>query len=211
MSGFTYEELVQSIKDFTDNEGEPLFEQNIDSFIRNSEERLLKEAQLQVFRKTATANMQAGNKYFPKPTDWLFSYHMLVVVDGVRKFLLTKDTSFLQDYAPDPTITGEPRYYSDFSVLSFLLAPTPAEAYPAELHYFYRPTSIVDADDGRTWLGTNAGPTLLYGALIEAYVFMKGEQDMIERYKQQYYESLGKVIEFARSAEGRDSLRTGTD
>lgn len=211
MSGFTYSELAEAIRDFTDNAGETVFEANIDSFIRNSEERMLKEADLQVFRKTATANMQVGDKYFPKPSDWLFSFHLMVVVDGVRKFLLNKDTSYLQDYSPDPSITGEPRYYSDFSQRTFLLAPTPDQAYPAELHYFYRPTSIVDSPDGTTWLGENAGPTLLYGALIEAYIFMKGEQDMIERYKQQYYESLGKVIEFANSAEGRDSLRRGVE
>jgi len=204
MAGYTYTTLKQAIQDYTDNT-ETVFVSQIDSFIQNAEERILKTAPLEVFRKNATASMTASNKYLPKPSDWLFTYS-LSIIDGNSdtKFLLNKDVNFVQDYWPTASDTGEPKYYADYDVSNLLIAPTPDSAYSTEIHYYYRPTSIVTA--GTTWLGTNAGPALLYGSLVEAYTFMKGEPDMLQQYEKYFMEALQRINAFA-NVEGVDFLR----
>lgn len=204
MAGYTYTTLKQAIQDYTDND-ETVFVSQIDNFIKNAEEKVLHLGNLEVFRKNATANMTVSNKYFPKPSDWLSSYTLSIVDgDGNKKFLLSKDVNFIQEYWPDSTETGEPKYYSDFDIGNFIIGPTPDSAYLAELHYFYRPTSIVDSGDGTSWMGTNAGTALLYGSLVEAYTFMKGEPDMIGQYKAEFDQALQSLNRFAMAAEGLD-------
>jgi len=210
MSGYTFTTLRQAIQDYTDNT-EETFVNNISNFIRTAEERILKEVPLEVFRKNATATMSAGTRFFPKPLDWLYSFSLSVTVDGDQKILLNKDVNFLQEFWPDFSVTGEPRYYSDFDVTNFLIAPTPDKQYDAELHYFYRPQSIVDSPNGQTWLGTNAGPAMLYGSLVEAYTFMKGEPDMIAQYEEQLQRALSRLNGFAQAVEGRDFYRRTKD
>lgn len=204
MAGYTYTTLKQAIQDYTDNT-ETTFVSQIDSFIQNAEERILKTAPLEVFRKNATASMTASNKYLPKPSDWLFSYS-LAIIDGSsdKKFLLNKEVNFVQDYWPNASSTGEPKYYADFDVDNFIIAPTPASGYVTELHYYYRPTSIVTA--GTSWIGTNAGPALLYGSLVEAYTFMKGEPNLLQQYEKYFIEALQRINAFA-NVEGVDFLR----
>lgn len=209
MAGYTYTTLKQAIQDYTDNQ-ETVFVTNLDNFIRAAEERVLKEAPLQVFRKNAYAALTDGQKYMPKPSDWLFTYSCSIKPTkeaGDHAFLLNKDVSFIQEYWPDPTETEEPKYYADFDIDNFILAPTPDGDYYIELHYFYRPVSIVDATDGETWLGTNAGPALLYGSLVEAYTFMKGEADMIQSYEQYFQRALSRITAFSTQAEGLDFYR----
>ena len=128
-------------------------------------------------------------------------------VDGEKKFLLNKDVNFVQEFWPDDTQTGEPRYYADFDLDNFILGPTPDSAYEAELHYFYRPVSLTDDESGKTWISENAGPALLYGALVEAYTFMKGEPDMIGQYEQKFQEALSRINAFAQAVEGLDFYR----
>ena len=206
MAGYTYSTLVQAIKDYTDNT-EPTFVSNIDNFIMAAEERILKEAQLEVFRKNVTSTLTAGNKYMGKPSDWLFTYSMSIKVSGDHTFILNKDVNFIQEFWPDPTDRSTPRYYADFDATSFIMAPTPDSNYDIELHYFYRPTSIVNSATGDTWLGTNAGPALLYGSLVEAYTFIKGEPDMIGQYEQSFQRALSRITAFASQAEGLDFYR----
>jgi len=204
---YTYTTLKQAIQDWLENT-ETTFVSQIPTFVGNAEERILKESQLQEFRKNATASMTSDNKYFPKPTDWLASYSMSILnSDTEHVFLLNKDVNFLQMYAPDPTATGEPKYYADYDVDSFIVAPTPDSAYVAELHYLYRPTSIVDA--GTTWIGTNAQDVLLYACLIEGYTYMKGEPDLLQQYTQRYIDSLLRLKNFGEGLEPNDSLRRG--
>jgi hypothetical protein len=207
MAGYTYTTLRQAIQDYTDNT-ESTFVSQIDDFIKNAEERILKSiAPLEVFRKNATTSMTSGSKYLPKPSDWLATYTFSIVVSGENKFLLNKDVNLLQEYSPDPTATGEPKYYADFDVDNFIIAPSPNAAYSAELHYFYRPTSIVDAVSGTTWIGTNAGPSLLYASLVEAFSFIKGEPDMIQLYEQKFMQAAERLSMFAVQAEGLDTYR----
>jgi len=206
MAGYTYATLVQSIKDYTYNT-ETVFVSQIDNFIRNAEERLLKMiAPLQVFRKNATATATASNKYLPKPSDWLSSYTLSIEVSGEKKFLLNKDVNFIQEYWPDGSVTGEPKYYADFDIDNFIIAPTPASGYTMELHYFYRPDSVVTTSP--SWLSENAGPALLYACLVEAYSFIKGEPDMIQVYEQKFMQSAERLSMFAVQAEGLDTYRT---
>ena len=205
MAGYTYTTLVQAIKDYTDNT-EATFVSQIDSFIQNTEERILKLAPpLQVFRKSATATVTSGNKYFPKPSDWLSTHSFNVTSSGEKITLQNKDVNFIYEYAPDATVTGTPRYYSEFDIDNFIFAPTPDAAYAAELHYFYRPASLTSTTS--TWLSENAGLTLLYGCLSEAYTFMKGEPDMIQAYDQKFMQAVERLGMFAMDAEGRDNYK----
>lgn len=207
MAGYTYTELKQAIQDYTDND-ESVFVANIDNFIRATEDRILKAAPLEIFRTNATATTLTGNKYMPKPSDWLYTFS-ISIVDGSsnKKFLLNKDVNFLQEYWPNASSTGEPRYYADFDYKNFILAPTPSGGFVTEIHYYYRPTSLVDSATGSTWLGVNAGPALLYGSLVEAYTFMKGEQDMLALYEQKFQQELERLAAFANQAEGLDFYR----
>lgn len=207
MAGYTYTTLTQAIKDYSDNT-ESVFVNNIDNFIQSAEDRILKAAPLEVFRTNATTTTLSGNKYLPKPTDWLYTFSVSIV-DGSsnKKFLLNKDVNFLQDYWPNAVATGEPKYYSDFNHDTFIIAPTPSGGFVTEIHYFYRPQSLIAAPTGVTWLSENAGPALLYGSLVEAYTFMKGEQDMLAQYEQAFQRELERLVAFANQAEGLDFYR----
>ena len=212
MAGYTLATLTQAIQDYTDND-EAVFVANIPNFIEAAEERILKEVPLEEFRKSASTPMTAGNKYFPKPSDWLFTYSLSILGNtNVTKFLLNKDKTFVQEFWNDPTVTGEPRYYADYNVSTFIIAPTPIAAYTAEIEYMYRPASLTSTTGtAQTWLSENAGQALLYGSLVEAYTFMKGEPDMIGQYEQSFQRNLQRLNMFANAAEGLDFYRRSKD
>ena len=207
---FTYAQLKQAIQDFTEND-ETSFVNNIPLFIRNAEERIFKGVQLSLFRKNATASTSVGNPYLAVPADYLAPFSLsLRGGDGDRVFVEFKDPSFVQTYTPDSTTTGTPRYYCVFDLNNFLLGPTPDAAYTAELHYFYRPQSLTaGAEDGTTWLSINAELALLYGALIEAYIYMKGEQDVLSMYNSRFLEAVNGVKMLGEAKETTDQYRTG--
>ena len=207
---FTYAQLKTAIQDYTEND-ETSFVTNLPLFIRIAEERILKNVQLSLFRKNASASTTASNKYLACPSDFLAPFSLsLAGTDGDKFFIDFKDPSFLQTYTPDATTTGAPRYYAVFDVDNFLLAPTPDTTYTAELHYFYRPASITaGADSGTTWLSDNAEMSLLYGALIEAYIYMKGEQDVMSMYNSRFQESLIGLKQLGEAKETTDEYRRG--
>jgi len=186
---FTFATLKTAIQDYTDN-SETTFNNNLTRFILNAEERILKECQLDVFRRNSEGTTSASTKFLSKPSDFLAPFSLSVVNDSSNEFLLYKHVTFLQDFTPNPATTGVPEYYGDWNDETFLLAPTPNDTFIMELHYFFRPTSITASDDGTTWLGDNAELALLYGSLVEAYVFMKGEPDLLTFYNNRYFESL---------------------
>jgi hypothetical protein len=212
MAGYTLATLKQAIQDYTDND-ETVFVSQLNSFIESTEERILKTAPLEVFRKNATANLTASNKYLPKPSDWLFTYSLAYTDgNGDKQFILNKDVNFLQEFWPDATDTGAPRYYADYDVDNFIIAPTPAANYSVEVHYFYRPDSLTSTSGStQTWLSKNAGPALLYGSLVEAYTFMKGEPDMIAQYENFFQAAMQRINAFAQAAEGLDFYRRSKD
>lgn len=207
---FTYAQLKQAIQDYTEND-ETTFVTNLPLFIRQAEERILKSVQLSLFRKNATATIGSSSQYLACPDDFLAPFSLsLTGTDGDKVFVEFKDPSFLQTYTPDPTTTGVPRYYSQFDVDNFILAPSTDSSYTVELHYFYRPTSLTaGADSGTTWLSTNAELTLLYGSLVEAYLFMKGEQDLMAYYDKRFAESITGLKMLGEAKETTDEYRTG--
>jgi hypothetical protein len=206
---YTYTTLKQAIQDYTQN-SETTFVNNLDSFIKNAEERLLKLVELDYFRKNVTAAATSGNQYLSTPSDYLASFSLSYTNNSSEKvFLLQKDVNFLQEFNPNPAITGSPRYYSTFDVNNFILAPTPDDDYDVELHYYYRPASITTADDGTSWFGTNAPDALLYGSLIEAYTFMKGEADVMALYQNRFVEAAQRLKNYGEAIENTDAYRTG--
>tara|TARA_R110001592_G_scaffold233308_1_gene490896 strand:- start:106 stop:756 length:651 start_codon:yes stop_codon:yes gene_type:complete len=207
---FTYDELKTTIKDYTQNQ-ETSFVSNLPIFIRIAEERILKNVQLTLFRKNATANMTNGEQYLPAPNDFLAPFSLSFTdANNDKNFLLYKDVNFVQEFNPDSTTTGAPRYYAYFDVSSFIIGPTPNAAFAVELHYFYRPASLTSGSgSGTSWLSTNAEVALLYGCLIEAYTYMKGEADVMQEYEKRFTEAIVSLKNFGESKEVTDAYRTG--
>ena len=197
---YTFTTLKTAIQDYTQNT-ESTFVSQLSRFIINTEERILKECQLDIFRKSSQGSATSGNQYLSKPTDFL-SQNSLSVINSS-----SKELTALQDYTPNPTTTGTPKYYADWDSGTFLLAPTPDSNYTMELHYFYRPTSITASSDGTSWLGTNAELALLYGSLVEAYTFMKGEDNLLQVYNGRFQESLQWLKNLGEGLQTRDQYR----
>ena len=206
---YTYATLKQALQDYTENT-ETSFVTNLPVFIRSAEERILKSVQLNLFRRNASGTMSQGNKYLRMPTDFLAPYSLSYTSSSEEVFVEFKDVSFIQTYNPDSTVTGLPKYYASFDVSNFILAPTPNASFTAELHYLYRPTSLTAGlDSGTTWLSENADLTLLYGSLIEAYIFMKGEQDVMAMYDKRFQESLTGLKLLGEAKETTQNYRVG--
>ena len=192
---------------------EQSFVVNIPNFVQVAEERVANSVQLPVMRKNATGTMTAGNQYFQLPTDWLSTFSLAVInpdnlLGNTSQFyLLDKDVNFIRQAYPDPTYTATPQYYAIFDSTSMILGPTPDQSYTAEMHYFAYPTSIVTA--GTSWLGDNFDSVLLYGALLEAYTYMKGEQDMMTLYDGKYKEALALAKRLGDGLERQDAYRSG--
>jgi hypothetical protein len=207
---FTYGQLKQALQDYLETT-ETTFVNNLPLFIRLSEERILKTVQLNLFRKNVTASATIGNQFLAAPSDFLAPFSLSAAGDNNDKaFVEFKDVSFVQDYNPDPTTTGQPRYYAQFDNENFLLAPTPNDDYVMELHYFYRPASLTaGADSGTTWLSINAELTLFYGAMIEAYIFLKGDPDLMAAYDKRFQESLIGLKMLGEAKQTTDEYRVG--
>ena len=207
---FTYDQLKQAIQDYTEND-ETSFVNNLPVFIRQAEERILKNVQLSLFRKNVSGAMTASNKYLACPSDFLAPFS-LSFVDGNsdHQFLEFKDADFVQTFNPDATTTGNPRFYAVFDVDNFILGPTPDSAYAVELHYFYRPASLTaGSGSGTTWLSENAEIAMLYGSLMEAYIYMKGEPDMMQQYEKRFMEAIQGMKMLGEAKEVTDEYRTG--
>lgn len=197
-----YAELQQALQGYTENQ-ETSFVSNLPTFVRQAEERVFRAVLLPELRTHATASATSGSPYLARPPDFLAPFSMAVVDgEGNYTYLLERDVDFIREAYPAPAATAAPRFYAQFAgetpggAGSFLLGPTPDDAYTVALHYYYDPPSIVDA--GTSWLGDNAESVLLYGALVEAYTFMKGEADLLTQYEKQYQEALAGLGGLAR-------------
>jgi len=138
-------------------------------------------------------------------------FSLSYITDGDRKYLLQKDANFVEEYAPDPSVQAPPVYYGYYDVDNLIVGPTPDSSYNVELHYYYRPNSLTTAGEGgTTWLSINAPQALLYGSLVEAYIFMKGEPDVVQAYQQQYVQALSRLKNFAEGIENTDKYRSGS-
>jgi hypothetical protein len=203
---YTFTTLKTAIQDYVQST-ETTFVNQLPRFILNAEERILKECQLDVFRKSSQGTASSGNSFLSKPSDFLSQNSLSVINGSSKEFLLYKQVTALQDYTPNPATTGTPLYYADWDESTFLLAPTPDTAFTMELHYFYRPQSITLSSDGTSWLGDNAELALLYGALVEAYTFLKGEADLLGLYNQRFQESLQWLKNLGEGLQTRDQYR----
>jgi len=206
---FTYAQLKQAIQDYTEND-ETSFVNNLPLFIRMAEERILKGVQLNLFQKNQFGNMTSGNEYLASPSDFLAPFSLSIDVSGSKEFLLFKDLDFVQTYTPDATTTGQPKYYAQFDVDNFIIAPTPDANYTVDIHYLYRPASITTgAEDGTTWLSENAELALLYACLIEAYIYMKGDANVMQMYNQRFMEAVSRLKNLGEAQETIDEYRSG--
>jgi len=210
-----YAELLQSIQDFTEND-ETTFVAEIPTFVRQSEELIYRSVMIPELRKNVTANLDNAHPYMARPSDFLAPFSFAVVDSSNNyTFLIEKDVNFIREAYPDQTATGIPKYYSEFdgdftstgSPGNFILGPTPNSNYLVQLHYYFDPPSIVTSST--SWLGDNAEQALLYGSLINAYIFMKGEQDVIAMYKEKYNEAMSKLIVLGEGRLKRDNYRDG--
>ncbi len=211
-----YTQLKAAIIAYTENQ-DAAFEAEIPVFVKQTEQRVYNSVQFPSLRKNVTGTTTVNNKYLQCPVDFLAPYS-LAVIDalGNYEYLLNKDVNFIRQAYPNPAPAnnGLPKYYALFgprsdneNELTFILGPTPSAAFGVELHYFYYPESIVDA--GTSWLGDNFDSVLLYGSLVEAYTYMKGEQDMMTLYNQKFMEALALAKRLGDGMERQDAYRSG--
>ena len=208
----TYTQLCANIQDYVENS---FTADQLATFVQQCEQRIYNSVQLPDLRKNVTGTVTSNNKYLQTPTDFL-SVYSLAVVDGSGDYtyLLNKDVNFLREAYPNASTTGLPKYYAIFGPrsddekeLSLILGPTPNSNYTVELHYFYYPQSIVTA--GQTWLGDNFDSALLWGSIVEAYFFLKGEPDLIASYQNRYQESLALLKQLGDGKNRGDAYRDG--
>ena len=227
-----YTELYNTIQSYTENQFPDVYlasgstvstATQINTFITQAEQRIYNSVQFPSLRKNVTGVTSTGNKYLSCPSDFLSSYSLAVIdATGAYEYLLNKDVNFIRQAYPTPTDTAIPKYYALFgptttndaspvitNELSFILGPTPDAVYSVELHYYYYPESITTASSGQTWLGDNFDSVLLYGSLVEAYTFMKGETDLIGLYDGKYKEALALAKRLGDGMERQDAYRSG--
>ena len=207
-----YTQLTAALQDYLETQ-ETSFVSNIPTFVRQAEERIYRSVQIPELRKNATAATTSGNQYLARPSDFL-SVFSLAVVDGSGNYsyLYDKDVNFIREAYPGPSTQGLPKYYAQFdgdqtgTEGNFILGPTPNAVYTVELHYYYDPPSIVDTET--SWLGTNAETALLYGSLVEAYTYLKGDADMLQLYTNRYMEAMAQLFGIDLRSK-RDDYRDG--
>jgi len=215
----TYNELKTAIQqylmiEYVGDGAEPTFVANIDNFIKNTEIIINNSVQLPAFRKNVTGSVTTGNPYLSLPSDFLSIFSLAVIpstiVDLVPtptyQYLLNKDVNYIREAFPYPSAQGTPQYYSLFDDNTFLVGPTPSVDYDVELHYYAYPESIVTA--GSTWIGTEFPNALLWGSLVEGYVFLKGELDLIQTYQTKFDQVMVEIKQLGDGKNRQDSYRT---
>jgi len=204
-----YSQLVAQIQDYTENQFTTTV---INTFITQAEQRIYNTVQLPALRKNVTGTTTSGNKYLAMPNNWLATFSLAVInASNEYTYLLNKDVNFIRQSFPDTDsdFYGTPQYYAVFDQNSFILGPTPDASYAVELHYFYYPESITTVAGGQTWLGNNFDSTLLYGSLLEAYTYMKGEKDVLDNYRARYDEAMLLLKQLSDGKDRQDAYRSG--
>ena len=219
-----YAELYAAIQSFTENTfpstvladgGSVTTKTQIDTFIKQAEQRIYNSAQLPASRKDSTLTLTANSPVLEAPADFLSVFSAAVIDDaGAYSYLLVKDPNFIREAYPDPAVVGIPRYYAIqgksstvAAKLAFILGPTPQAAYSLALQYYAYPESIVTSNS--SWLGDNFDTVLLYGCLLEAAVFMKAEADTLTTYGARYQEALAQMKQLVDGKERGDTYRNG--
>ena len=206
---FTYAQLQTAIQDFTENT-ETSFVSNLPIFIRGAEDRIFTLVDLELFRKNAVSQLSVGDPYLNVPVDYLAPFSLQITTANYEDFLEFKDVNFVQRYSQYYGSTATPKYDIMFDVDNFILGPSPNLTYDVELHYYYRPASLTAGLGSATsWLSKNAPNALLYGSLVEAYTYMKGEQDMMQLYEQRFAQEIQHLKDLAEARENSEAYRRG--
>jgi hypothetical protein len=182
--------------------------EQINTFIQQAEQRINNSVQLPVQRVNVVGSTTANNKYLNFPAGWLSDFSLAVIdpVTQAQTYLYQKDVEYIREAFPVPTATGTPSHYAIFNNVTFILGPTPDASYNMEMHYYAYPPSIVTA--GTSWLGDNFDSVLLYGSLLEAYTFMKGEPDVIQNYTTRYTDAMIQLKQLVEGKDRQDTYRT---
>jgi len=207
-----YADLVSAVQDYCENT-ETSFVDNIPLFVQQAEQRIYRSVMVPEFRANATTTVVAGAQYVARPANFL-SVFSLAVIDamGQYTYFIDKDVNFIREAYPYPATQGRPKYYGMFdgdgtgTEGNFILGPAPDTTYQVELHYYRDPESIVTS--GTSWLGTYATPALLYGTLVEAYTYMKGDADILATYTNRYEEAMSQLAVLDARTK-RDDYRDG--
>ena len=208
-----YSDLTANIQSYVENS---FTATQLATFVQQAEQRIFNAVQLPELRKNVTGQLTSGSPYLSVPSDFLSAFSLALTNDGtgVYKYLLNKDVNFIREAYPNPSVQAAPRYYAIFGPqssnplgLSLMLGPTPDAAYYVELHYFHYPQSIVTA--GETWLGDNFDSALLWGSIVEAYHFLKGEQDLIAAYQKRYDDAFALLKQLGDGKNRMDNYRSG--
>ena len=206
---WTFTTLKSAIQDYTQNT-ESTFVADLGTIIKQAEDRIVKTVELPNFRKNVTGSFTSGNQYLSTPSDYLYPFSLAVLdSDSAYTYLLSTDVSFIREAYPSASSTGVPKHYAQFDDNTFIVGPTPNANLTAELHYYYIPQSITESSDGTSWLGTNAPELLLYGSLLEAYTFMKGETDIMVNYEKRFQEALQKLTLLSDGYNRKDAYKDG--
>jgi hypothetical protein len=182
--------------------------EQINTFIQQAEQRIYNSVQLPVERVNVVGSTTANNKYLNFPAGWLADFSLAVIdpVTQAQTYLLQKDVEYIREAFPVPTATGTPSHYAIFNNVTFILGPTPDASYNMEMHYYAYPQSIVTA--GTSWIGDNFDSVLLYGSLLEAYTFMKGEPDVLQNYTARYTDAMMQLKQLGEGKDRQDTYRT---
>lgn len=199
-----YTTLVRLIKEFTENDDDSTFVASIPDFVRLAENRIYRSVRLQMMQKTANQSFTSGSPVLNTPSDFISPIHFMVTAAGVKSFLLPKAASFIAAAYPS-SVSGVPKYYAMLDHDTILVGPTPDSGYSVETFYVGLPTSIVSA--GTTWLGDHGEQALLYGSLVEAYTFMKGDADLIGGYEKKYQEGVLMLKALAEGDNRKDEYK----
>lgn len=206
----TYDELVTNIRNYMETDANVLTTPVINTFILMTENKVLREIDLEVFRQNSIGSLTTGNRFLTMPTDILTHRYMLIIdpVDNEEYFLDFRDVSFVKEYWDDASVQGKPKFYSVWNENTFLVAPTPNLNYQVELGYIRKPAGLSPANQ-TTWISFNAPEVLLYGCLIQAYSYTKGPLDMLGYFTNSYKEALGGLGIEQQGRRRRDEYRDG--
>lgn len=205
----TYAELVDAIRNYTDVDSNVFTSSVIDTFIMLAENRMLRDIDLDVFKKEATATMTSGARFLAAPTDILVHRYMMITDSNGDQIMLDyRDNSFMKEYWPDYTDTAQPKYYSTWDDATFYLAPTPDDSYTVQLGYIYRPTQL-SSSNTETWISKNAPEALLYACLVQAHSYTKGPADMMQYFEQAYQQAIQGLGIEQQGRRRRDEYRDG--
>ena len=203
----TYNELVDNIRAYTEIDANALPTSSINTFILMTENRILRDIDLDVFKLEAYANMTQGNKFLTAPSD-ILTHRYMMIQSTSNIFLEFRDTSFMKEYWPDGSVQGVPKYYSVWDQNTFYIAPTPNQNYYVELGYIYKPAQLSSTNQ-TTWVSINAPEALLYGCLVQAYSYTKGPADMMGYFDNAYKQAIQGLGIEQQGRRRRDESRDG--